>query len=287
MESEKLVISIGECFQKFDQSFNRVKYFSCIADNFDISMLPDNWSIKSQDSSIMTYTMQALGGEAHKQHLVDGFRYFVQRYLVRDCIESFALCLDDLFYSLLLNGKKVFAGKTLLDSLSEAELKLLDEFKEAGLFGKLSKLESQYDLALPKDHKRVITSLKDVRNCFAHSNGVVRPNDGSKDGRDKRKFCWMTFSVFGVDTENNKQCEIELNKKYENSINVCVQLKTHYKSFKNGDPLCFSSFETYEIAMSLHSVCATYIQIMAKNELLWQRRKLLSILKHPNKNVIP
>ncbi len=52
------------------------------------------------------------------------------------------------------------------------------------LFGKIDKLDSKFSLKLPRVQKQLINSLKDIRNCLAHSNGVVRAMDGQRDEKD-------------------------------------------------------------------------------------------------------
>ncbi len=111
VEKELLAIqfSINSCFRAFDQSFNRVKYFSCIVDNLDFSNFPAEWGIK-QDNGL-TYAVREPQGDDEKQRLLDGMHHFMQCYLVRDCIESFAIVLDKLFFLLLVDGKKYTPNK--------------------------------------------------------------------------------------------------------------------------------------------------------------------------------
>ncbi len=255
MPNEKISLSLEKCFKPFDQGFNRVKYFSCITDSLDAEALPDEWVIKTESG--ISYGMTEPNNKAF---LADGFKHFIKRYLVRDCIESFALCLDELFFFLLLHGKTVASGKSLHDALSDEEKERQVAFENAGLYGKIDKLDSQFNLKLSSDHKRAITSLKDIRNCFAHSNGVVRAGDGRKDGKEKRKFSWMVASVFGIGIQSGERQTIELNRQLSEEIHVGVEIKQQFKSFKKGEALSFSSAEAYEIAWSLHLAAAEYLK---------------------------
>ncbi len=134
-----LNISIEDCFKIFEQSFTRVKYFTCITDNFDLSMLPSNWNI--ENSSSLKYCMNE-PNEADKQMLTDAYKHFIQCYLVRDCIESFVLSLDKLFYTLQLHGKKIPMGETLLNDEEKKDFK---KFEYMGYGCKIKKLKKNFN----------------------------------------------------------------------------------------------------------------------------------------------
>lgn len=53
---QTIAIPIKSAFRIFDQSFNRVKYFSCITNKLDLSDLPTEWGIKNEDS--LLYSMK-------------------------------------------------------------------------------------------------------------------------------------------------------------------------------------------------------------------------------------
>ncbi len=262
MKPTKVNLNVNKCFTQLSQAFNRVQYFSCIIDNLKVEALPDEWKITNTKK--ISFNVQKPSDDK-KENLVKGCKYFVQRYLVRDVIESFALSLDQLFFILFLHGKKeVPSNTTLFDCLSDKEKELQREFEEAGLFGKIEKLHSQHQLKLPSDYKQVINSLKDIRNCLAHSNGIVRPMDGQRDGKEKRKFTWMILSIFSIGTETGKKKELEFNKLLEETVNIGAEIQHYSKSFKVGDHLSFSPAETYEIGWSLDYVAKEYLKEMAK-----------------------
>ena len=159
----------------------------------------------------------------------------------------------------------------IFESLSEDEKKLLKNFEKAGLSnedGKVQLLKKRFNLILSKDYNIIVSSLKDIRNCFAHGNGFVRKKDGKKDG-EKRKFHWATFSIFGIGTTSGKKVEIEIGKRLEEEINICgkIDTKDHYKSFEVGEQLSFSSTETYEMAWSLKLVANEYIKQISQNNM--------------------
>jgi arsenate reductase len=267
VERELLAIplSINNCFKILDQSFNRIKYFSCIVDSLDSSCLPSEWVIKQKNS--ISYTFTEPQGENEKQRILEGLRHFMQCYLVRDCIESFAIALDKLFHLLLVDGKKIHSQQTLDDVLSKDEKELLKKFKNEGLSskeGKIQLLHQHFCLDLLPDQKAIITSLKDIRNCFAHGNGIVRKTDGKKDTENKRKFCWKTVSVFAVGSESGKRYSVEFNQPFPEAGNICMQIVDHCKLFKIGEQMTFSSVETYEIALSLHLIAHRYISEIAR-----------------------
>lgn len=259
-------ITLESCFKSFQQSFNRVKYFSCITSNLDLEILPTDWGI--QNPSGLSYSIKKPETNEQKQMILDGYKHFIHCYLVRDSIESFAASLDYLFLTLLLHGKKVRAKQSLWDSLSAKEQDLMNEFEGASLSSKAGKfqlLKKHFNVELEKDFKKIIPTLKDIRNCFSHGNGFVRKTDGKKDGKGKRKFIWKTAHVFAKGIETGTEYPIEFGQPFKEEVHVCLQIKDHEKSFEIGDQLSFTPAETYEIAVSLQQVAKNLIKRVHEN----------------------
>ncbi len=255
----KLELSVNQCFKLLDQSFKRTQYFSCIADNLSLSSLPNDWVIKREDG--INWGIKEPETEENKQHILDGYKHFIQCYLVRDCIESFALSLDDFFFTLLLAGKKVNPSKPLYDALSDEDKALLKLFEGDGLSsqnGKVQKLKKQFGIELSPEQHTIISSLKDIRNCFAHSNGFVRNTDGKKADKGIRKFHWQTISITAVGAETQKEFQLKIGERYPEAMSIGLQIKEHSKHFKIGEQLSFSPVEAYEIGLSLHQIGAHY-----------------------------
>lgn len=266
MGNDKIELPIENCFKLFEQSFNRVKYFSCITDNMDISDLPDDWTIKNETG--LSYSIKEPESD-RKEYLVEGYKHFVQCYLVRDCIETFALCLDNLFFILLLHGKTAPSNQTLYGSLSDEDKKLWGDFRNKGLYGKDGKirlLKKQFNLELSDPYKKIISGLKDLRDCLTHNNGIVNDRYGEQVNEGVRKFHWATITIFGIGVKSGKINKIEIGKQLKEETNVCIKLDTqdHSKPFKIGEQLSFSSTETYEIAWSLQLVAQEYLREIKK-----------------------
>lgn len=257
-EVKNVKLRVESCFKQFDESFNRVKYFSCISDNLKETDLPLDWSIQNPNS--ISYGM---GNPDNLDYILKGYQHFIQRYLVRDCIESFSLSLDELFFALTINGKRFRPNQSIKEGLSESEFASITSFQWKGLSDKVRKLESLYDLILSAEHKELIDSLKDIRNCFAHSNGIVRPIDG-KECNHGRKFKWKSFHVFLQGVDSGEKLALEIGVPLKEASNVCVQFVEYSRSFKVGESMSFSSKETYEIAWSLQMVGLDYIQMLNK-----------------------
>jgi hypothetical protein len=270
MESTRFEIPIDGCIGQFDASFNRIKYFSQISDNIKLSELPPFWSIKSESG--LNHMISA-PPEDQLKNLLEGFKFFTKRYLIRDCIESFTLVLDDIFFALTLHGKKAQVNNTLFDVLTEEEKKLLKKFQDDGLVGKLSKIEKKLGIKLDEKFIRVVRSLRDIRHCLSHSNGVVRIVDGESAGKDKRKFCWTTFSAFVRGEETGKKYKLEFGKAYKESSTVYLQFAEHQKVFPIGSILSFSTSEIYEMGFSLQRVMWALIEEINKKLLLSESKK--------------
>lgn len=262
MTHHKMELSINDCFKAFDISFNRLKYFTCITDNLGVESLPCGWSITNKDG--MSYQVPA-PEEDKREYIISGYKHFIQRYLVRDCIESFALCLDELFLVLLLSGKTVPSNFTLIECLNEEEKLALDKFRDHGLDGKDGKiriLKDRFNLELPTPYKKIISSLKDIRDCLTHNNGIVTRRHGHSGKNNSRKFHWATFSVFLVGTKSGRKSKLIFNKplREESNINIKLDIQNHSKTFMIGEQLSFSSDESYEIAWSLQLAAQEYFK---------------------------
>ncbi len=253
----RINLQIEDCFKQFEVSFNRVKYFSCIASNLNESHLPAKWEIYNPNG--ITYNMPSPNSS---DLIIKGYQHFIQRYLVRDCIESFALCLDGLCLVLMLNGKRVPSNIILIDALSLEEKNYFKHFQAVGLFSKVKKLEDDFFLSLAKDNKRVITSLKDIRNCFSHSNGIVRNIDGREFSKDERHFIWRYIRIFVKDADGGEERPLVMGMEVKKGSHICMQLTEYSKTFKIGESISFSPIETYDIAYSLQISAANYLEIL-------------------------
>jgi hypothetical protein len=257
MESTKIELSINTCFKTFDQSFNRMRYFSCIASHLDFNDLPFSWNIHNPNG--FAYGIKSPETQEEKQNILYGYKHFIHCYLLRDCIESFAISMDYLFLMLSLNGKKVLATQTLLESLCENGQKEFKKFENAGLSKKVENLQKRFQLDLRDDNKEVIKGLNDIRNCFAHSNGIVRDRDGKNDGQ-KRKFTWKTIFIFAKGEVSGNEFPIPWNEPMPEQGMICLQIRNHEKSFEIGQQLSFTPSEVHEIAFSLQRIGINFIE---------------------------
>ena len=262
METKQVNLRVEDCFKLFDQSFTRVKYFSGIVSSIETSMLPNDWNIKS--SSGISYTVAEPDEETTKQYLIDGCNHFVHRYLVRDIIESFMLCLDKVVLYLYLHGKPLDPDKSPRENLSKNEVKKLTNFEFKGLQKKIEFLKDEFGIAVPKEHEQCLESLRHIRNCFAHSNGMVRFDDGIKDGSENRIFEWFVLTVFLVGLESGERYELALGESIPEESKVCSKIETYSSAFKVGDSLSFTPAEVYEIAFSLQLSAHQYIKSVAE-----------------------
>lgn len=252
---------VEDCFKRFDQSFNRIRYFLCIADNLTTETLPKSWDIKN--SSGFAYKINKPEDDK-KQYVVDGYKHFLHRYLVRDIIESFTVCLDKVLFVLLLNGKQILPSQKLIDVLSFQEKMKLIKFERRGLLDKVNLLEKNYSLTLTGRHKDVVESLTDIRNCLAHNSGKVREIDGQEDQNNMRKFFWITSLLYMEGIDSGREYPVEFNVPLPENSNLCFKFSDHIRSFKIGEDLDFSSIEAFEIAMSLRYVGVSYLDILRK-----------------------
>jgi hypothetical protein len=269
MEHGRVAISVNNCFRLLDQSVNRVNYFSCITDNLTVLSLPVDWKIINKTG--INYSLGNLQDNKN-DHLLNGYKHFIQCYLIRDCVESFAMCLDELFFVLLLNGKTVPSSATLVDALSDKEKNELERFRNYGLYGtngkdgKIQALKKCFGIDLPPQYKKIILSLKNIRDCLTHHNGIVREKDGISGKNKTRKFHWATLSFFILGNQSGKRQELVPNTlvKEESSICIKFEIENHHKIFNIGDQLYFTAAESYEIAFSLKQVSNQYIEQIKK-----------------------
>ena len=115
---EKVEISLNESFRIFEQSFNRLKYFSCISENITQHHMPSDWLIESESG--LHFKMRK-PNEDNIFNIISGYKKFMRLYLIRDCIDSYALSLDKFFMLLLLNKKRIASHQPIIHGLDEAE----------------------------------------------------------------------------------------------------------------------------------------------------------------------
>lgn len=149
--------------------------------------------------------------------------------------------------------------------LSAEDKKLLELFRNHGIYGKTGKvklLKKYFNLELPEPHSRIISNLKDIRDCLSHRNGIVGQADGAEDSEGNRKFHWATFEIFCIGEESGKKFELEFDKPLAEAATLCARIDTkdNFKSFKVGESLSFSSSEAYEIAWSLQMITQEYLR---------------------------
>ena len=218
-----LVLSVEKCFTSFNQSAQRLQYFLCIANNISTSALPDEWYFLH--SSGMRYTITKPPLEKH-EYLIDGFRHSLHGYVVRDCIESFSVSLDQVHFAILLHGKTIRSGENIFDALSENEKKKQKDFEWKGLSAKFSRLLNAYGIDIGP-LQGAIDSLKSIRDCFAHSNGIVRQSDGLPYEGGKRRFTWTTISIYLVGEDSGKEYPLILDTTLSEASLVQIRFTDH------------------------------------------------------------
>lgn len=263
VKDNKLVFKIEDSFQIFGQSFNRIRCFLPITENLDLSSLPDVWDIKGRQD--LLHAFKGFSSEKDRKEILEGYKHFITRYLLRDCIESFALGLDHLYSILMIRNTQFVPGTSFYAGLTEREQKQIKDFERVGLYrrrdGKIQRLKKDLGLEISKDHHKVVAGLKGIRDCLSHSNGIVMPEYGSKTAEPNvMEFSWLAFSVHAVGVQTGKKFEVRAGIELPEASNIIMDLKSHSKTFKVGEHLTFSSYEVFEIAYSLNLVATQYVK---------------------------
>lgn len=257
-------IDVGTTFEPFDQSFNRMKYFGQIIDSITTDQLPNSWAIKDTSGIINHH---GTPNTEQRKLLLEGAKKCMHRYMVRDCIEGFALSLDKLCFFLLFFADGTVRMKTnqrFHDILSDKDKEYLKKFSRKGISpkdGKIKELQKEFGLVLPEEYKTVIKGLKDVRDCVSHHNSIVREADGERINENECKFTWLTMRVFHVDEITKERELLEFDKLYENAGHVSISIDQNEKVFNIGEPITFSRAEAYEIARSLSYIRDEYFKL--------------------------
>lgn len=251
-----IVLKIEDSVIVFAQSFNRLLHYIPMTDNLDVSFLPKRWGIKGRQGLI--HQIPTPSNEKDIIQLIEGFQNLTYRYLLRDCIESFALSLDDLYATLQLYKKKN------ISNLDEGDRQKAESFARAGIYrkkdGKLQRLKKDFGLELPENYRLVISGLKDIRDCLSHSAGIVMPHHGRKTSkRDEREFSWLSLHLHAIGKDTRKRYEVEAGSHFPEPVTLMAESVMHKKRFKIGHHLIFSSSETFDIANSLKLVFENYI----------------------------
>ena len=255
-QSKKRVLRIEDSVTVFGQSFSRLIYYTSLASNLDTSCFPDQWGITSNQGVLHEGTMPVK--EQDQKGLLEGFQNLTYRYLLRDCIESFALSLDDLYATLQLYEKKA------ISNLDEEDRKQAEKFARVGIYrkkeGKLQRLKKDFGLELPNKYRSIISSLKDIRDCLSHSAGIVAPHHGKEVSQsDEREFSWFSLHAHAIGKISETRYEVMVGDEFPEPVNLILEPKPHTKTFKIGHHLIFSPSEAFDIANSLNLILEHYI----------------------------
>lgn len=253
-------IAIEKAFEAFNISFNRSRYFMIMIDNFDESHMPSNWASKDNFGVI-----HHLPEPKNKGELIDVYKKYVANFILRDCIEAFALALDNLFFIVSLHGKKVLIGAPLINALSTEEQKELKNFKFCGLSEKLKRLSSKIGGPYDDEDLSIIASMKDIRDCFSHHFGLVRNTDGKSAKNHKRKFEWLVLNTFLRNRDTGRRQKLVFGEKLNQPCDLCIELKKHCKEFKVNQMLAFTKNECMEILLTHKILSDRIIQTTIKH----------------------
>jgi len=232
----------------FAHSFNRILYYLPLTENLDISCLPEVWDMKVNEG--LVNIPPPLPDKKDQKKLLDGYKIIMYRYLLRDCIESFALALDDLYAVLQVRQK---GG---IKNLKEEDRKKAKSFAQMGIYrkkdGKLQRLKKDFGLELPEDNRKALSGLKDIRDCLSHNNGLIMPHHGQKTGqRYERKFSWFTNKVYALGKTTGKKYDPTSSILPKEEVSLKIELIPNEKIFKTNEYITFSPGEVFDISYSL------------------------------------
>jgi len=105
---------------------------------------------------------------------------------------------------------------------------------------------------------RIFEGLKDVRDCLAHSLGIMNEEYGNSVKGDKslRNIKWKSLRMYQF--KENKKIKIKKGRLVEYPEKMEVNTEEYKKNFKIGEYISFESHEILEIGLTLDNY-VTYI----------------------------
>lgn len=207
------------------------------------AMDPNNNSYQLTDTSQIQLVSDDVPQET-VEHFKTEFKIWIEACALREAIEAFALFLDETHRACSI----IFAVKdrTPMDQFAEKQGK----FAKQGVPNKLNNLEQRYKVT--SAHKDNLVQIYRARNCLAHRNGRVGP----EDIKDKEQFtvAWQGLDLFVEEPDGTKSDLYQIPEGgllLENGGVVKAQLVERSRSFSSGEILSLSSRDLAEICWFL------------------------------------
>jgi hypothetical protein len=145
------------------------------------------------------------------------------------------------------------------------------EFDRKPLRAKFQHLEQHYHLARPELAGCILT-LNAARNCLAHRQGIVGPEDFNDTEHRRLRVAWRRLDIVAGTGEDQRI--LELPALVEAGETVGIRVTETIKSFALGERVTFTRHEFLEIAMTFFFFAQQiHESILSLQEAYWQQNR--------------
>lgn len=177
-------------------------------------------------------------------HVAAEFGKWIRANGLRELIETFSLFLDRLYLPLFLITKK--------HNEKGEKLSVPDRFEQLGISDKIDLIARV--LVVGEADRRVLASLNQARNCYAHRRGIVGERDVDNDTR-LASLCWNAFQLEVHEPTGNILTEEEIfGRVLEQGGTVSVRVVERRRTFPLGAELILEKQDLKEICLSVLSI---------------------------------
>lgn len=183
--------------------------------------------------------------DAEKVHVAEEFAKWVKANGLRELMETFSVYLHQLYlvlYQLLQQSSKLGA----LEKITP------DKFERQGIGEQVETLAKA--LTISQSDIRIIASLSQARNCYAHRLGLVGALDVDMVN-GKFELIWRTVEIEAVDDDGAVVKEDDLyGRPLGKGTTIGVRLGTKTKEFRRGDELVLTKSDLKEICLAVLTI---------------------------------
>lgn len=183
--------------------------------------------------------------DQEKEHVAREFGKWVRANGLRELLETFSIFMFELY-------QVVFYLLRYRDKLGALEHYPPPKFELMGIGAQIEKLTEA--ITVPKNDVRVIRSLNQARNCYAHRRGLVGEADIDKD-TDIFSLVWTAFQMEILEPDGNVVSEPDMfGRTFEKGGIMQMRVVERKKDTQRGEELMVEKRELKEICLCVLSV---------------------------------
>lgn len=243
-EAQKAPVDLDRVLETLRRGVRRADVVMGIGLNAASHDPPISHILAPEKPLVIHLVKEQLSGQ-EKAHVSAEFAKWVKASGLRELMETFSVYLLQLYVVLFQLLEQ--AGK-----LGALEKVTPDKFERQGIGEQIETLAKA--VTISQNDIRIIASLNQARNCYAHRLGRVGLQDIDKS-TGKLELIWRTVEVEGVYVDGTVIKENELyGRPLEKDTMISMRLATTTKEARIGDELVLTKSELKEICWTVLTI---------------------------------